>query len=84
MLGKCTMCGSSKDLRPYGKNGALVCFTCGMKDEDEAIRQFSTRLGDGPLIVVSNDIVALSQIQPDELHVMRAAEVKRRIEEAGE
>lgn len=84
MLGRCTICGSIEDLRPYGKNGALVCFSCGMKDEPEAIRQFTARLGDGPLVVLSNDIVALSQTQPGELYVMSAAEVKRRIEEAKE
>lgn len=55
-----------------------------MKDEPEAIRQFTARLGDGPLVVLSNDIVALSQTQPGELYVMSAAEVKRRIEEAKE
>lgn len=37
----CTECGKEDDLRPYGKNGAMVCFECGMKDEAEASRQFA-------------------------------------------
>lgn len=69
MLGQCTVCMKIDDLRPYGKNGSLVCFPCGMKDEEEAKRQFSLRLGDGPLIVVSDDIVALSQMQPRDILV---------------
>lgn len=36
----CSDCGKEDELRPYGKNGAWVCFTCGMKDEEEAQRQF--------------------------------------------
>lgn len=38
---KCTDCGNIDELRPYGKNGAWVCFDCGMKDEEEAIKHFS-------------------------------------------
>ena len=30
---KCELCGLIDELRPYGPNGARVCFTCGMKDE---------------------------------------------------
>ena len=26
--GKCSDCGQVKELRPYGKNGAFVCFEC--------------------------------------------------------
>lgn len=37
---KCTDCGDVKELRPYGKGGAYVCFECGMKDEAEMKRQF--------------------------------------------
>ena len=38
---ECSDCGLAKELRPYGKDGAWVCFSCGMKDEEEASRQFS-------------------------------------------
>jgi ribosomal protein L37AE/L43A len=37
---ECSDCGDTGELRPYGKDGAWVCFDCGMKDEDEASRQF--------------------------------------------
>lgn len=38
-----TDCRDVSELRPYGKNGAWVCFTCAMNDEDEAKRQFVLR-----------------------------------------
>lgn len=37
----CSDCGKEDELRPYGKNGAWVCYNCGMKDEEEARRQFN-------------------------------------------
>lgn len=51
-MNKCSVCNHEEDndqyeLRPYGKNGALICFDC-MKSsperEAEAERQFSARL----------------------------------------
>lgn len=36
----CTDCGQEDELRPYGKDGAWVCFDCAMKDEAEAEKQF--------------------------------------------
>lgn len=39
--GTCELCGKEDDLRPYGPNGAWVCYSCGMKDEEEAKRQFA-------------------------------------------
>lgn len=36
--GNCSQCGKHDDLRPYGPAGSLICFDCGMKDE-EACRQ---------------------------------------------
>ena len=32
---KCEYCGKVAELRPDGKNGARICFECGMKDEEE-------------------------------------------------
>jgi len=37
---KCEDCGKVKELRPYGKNGANVCFECAMKDEENAKAMF--------------------------------------------
>jgi phage/plasmid primase-like uncharacterized protein len=39
-IAKCSACGKEEELRPYGKDGAWVCFECAMKDEAEAGRQF--------------------------------------------
>ena len=36
---KCELCGAIDELRPYGPHGEAVCFDCGMKDKDAAIRQ---------------------------------------------
>ncbi len=30
----CELCGETKELRPYGPNGAWVCFQCAMKDRE--------------------------------------------------
>lgn len=30
----CEYCGNVEELRPYGKNGAKICFDCGMKPEN--------------------------------------------------
>ena len=42
--GKCDLCGAEEETRPYGPNGENVCFSCGMKDEEAAKRQFSKQL----------------------------------------
>jgi hypothetical protein len=39
-MGNCSICGQRDELRPYGKNGAMVCFDCGIKDEKTMIEQF--------------------------------------------
>ena len=45
----CELCGKVDECRPYGPNKEQVCFSCGMKDEQAAIRAFSERvLGDKP------------------------------------
>jgi hypothetical protein len=38
--GRCELCGAVEETRPYGPGGKQVCFSCGMKDEEEAERQF--------------------------------------------
>jgi hypothetical protein len=44
---KCEDCGQMDELRPYGKDGANVCFDCAMKDEENATRMFVNRLDRG-------------------------------------
>lgn len=31
---QCDDCGKIAELRPYGKNGACICFECGEKDPE--------------------------------------------------
>ena len=31
----CEYCGKKDELRPYGKNGARICYECGMKPENK-------------------------------------------------
>ena len=40
-FGPCSVRGKEAELRPYGKGGSLICFDCGMRDEEETRRQFS-------------------------------------------
>jgi len=42
--GKCELCGAIEETRPYGPNGEEVCFSCGMKDEEAARKQFQKRI----------------------------------------
>jgi hypothetical protein len=42
--GKCEDCGKEDELRPYGKNGANVCFECMMKDEANAKEIFRRQM----------------------------------------
>ena len=49
---KCEYCGKISELRPYGKNGANICFECGMQDEKESKKQFRKILDDVDEVVV--------------------------------
>jgi hypothetical protein len=60
----CSRCGSlggpgPRELRPYGKGGALVCFECANKSPKSraaARRQFGRRLDSaGPVAVLTRD-----------------------------
>lgn len=53
---KCEYCGKIKELRPYGKNGANICFQCAMKDEAEAKKQFSKILKDVDEVVINKNL----------------------------
>ena len=48
---RCTLCREVKECRPYGKDGAQVCFKCAMATPEstaEAERQMGARLfGEG-------------------------------------
>jgi hypothetical protein len=33
---QCDYCGTIAELRPYGKDGAAICFECAMKPENMA------------------------------------------------
>lgn len=35
----CAYCGKIDELRPYGKNGARICFDCGMKSENKTLTE---------------------------------------------
>ena len=53
-MSKCAYCNKEDELRPYGKNGASICFECAMQDEDETKRQFQAQLdacGGGVIIL---------------------------------
>lgn len=47
----CEACGETAELRPYGKNGANVCFKCAMKDEQNAKELFIRSLEQGSIPV---------------------------------
>jgi hypothetical protein len=40
----CTECNNDSDCRPYGENGAMICFGCGMKNEERTNRNFLSQL----------------------------------------
>lgn len=37
---QCDLCGKIAELRPYGPNGACVCFECAMKTPEVAVTAF--------------------------------------------
>ena len=43
---KCYYCDSTEDLRPYGPDGSLVCYECGVdpEHEEETKRNFLRKL----------------------------------------
>lgn len=47
--GRCAYCGSMRELRPYGRNGARICHRCGSLPENraETERQMDARLSGG-------------------------------------
>ena len=47
--GKCDLCGTAAETRPYGPNGEEVCHPCGMKDEAATRRAFHRFLDGRPV-----------------------------------
>lgn len=60
---KCYKCGKPAgkgpdELRPYGPKGEMVCFTCGMEDEETTTKQFDKQLDAcGPVAVIDGSNV---------------------------
>lgn len=46
---QCDQCGKIDELRPYGPNGSMICFDCGMKDKEGTIARMNHVLFDNPL-----------------------------------
>ncbi len=42
--GKCEYCGKVDELRPYGKDGAKICYPCGMNNIEETEKQIDIML----------------------------------------
>ena len=53
----CECCGEVKELRPYGKDGANICFECAMQDEAEAKRQFGKRIKDVDAVIIAGTTI---------------------------
>ena len=41
---QCDLCGIIAELRPYGPNGEVICFDCGMKHRETTQRAFAKLL----------------------------------------
>jgi hypothetical protein len=48
-------CGKVDELRPYGRNGANICFSCGMKDLKTTERMFEERIEGVEEVILVND-----------------------------
>lgn len=59
--GKCELCGKTADVRPYGPGGKFVCFPCGMKDEDEAKRQFYKLMEGHDAVIIGGEQLPLNE-----------------------
>lgn len=55
MMGTCSKCKKHDDLRPYGENGALICFDCGMLDEKTTAAIFLKMLSENGVMVLDEN-----------------------------
>jgi hypothetical protein len=61
--GTCTACGREAELRPYGKDGAAVCFECAMKDEAETERQLGKLIEGADVILIGRVLIGREEKQ---------------------
>lgn len=54
-MAPCSICKKYEELRPYGKDGAWVCFDCGKKDEKTMHEQFQKQYGDADLLILGEE-----------------------------
>lgn len=54
---ECEECGATAELRPYGKDGARVCFACASKDPEETARQMKMILDRVDVVEVPADVM---------------------------
>ena len=40
----CSLCGTITELRPYGKDGNMICYECGMSNAEETRKQYNKLL----------------------------------------
>ena len=43
---QCDYCGKIAELRPYGKDGACICYECGMSDRETTDEMFGKMIDD--------------------------------------
>lgn len=43
----CSECGFNRDTRPYGKDGAQICFSCGMDNKERTKAQYRHQMPAG-------------------------------------
>lgn len=60
---KCTVCGELAELRPYGKDGAEICFPCAMKDLETTKEMFHKATENVSIFEVSGDALLHPCIQ---------------------
>lgn len=54
----CSVCSNEDELRPYGKEGSLICFDCMTscpEKEAEAKRQFASLFKGGKSVVIDDN-----------------------------
>jgi hypothetical protein len=59
-LSTCEYCGTVAELRPYGKDGAHICFECGTKDLETTEKMFAKAVEGATIIVPQNIITPLN------------------------
>lgn len=50
----CSECGKTNELRPYGKDGAMICYDCGMLNREQTDYEFDKLMPKGNALLTSN------------------------------